>query len=201
MGGGDRITDRAWLTPFARAIPIIILGVIVALFTPTFTPTAIADRPEGIVAGAHIGTTAEPALSDNGPSFGVSIHGPVPGRRHQRLDWLPWTPALGLTASLSRIHREDDALTLATLGPMLRWSLHNSDTTIRLSLRPGLISRSTLGDQELGGRFQFTSGVTVSQAISELWRLAISAQHTSNARLYENNDGFNLGTISLEHAF
>ncbi|GEM_PF-7029398 len=191
-----------WHNPRNCRSRLIARTALVALGLTTALNSVIAkaDDPDGIVVSTHLGTTLEPNLGDDGPSFGVSIHGPLLGNGNRRLDWIPWAPSLRVTGSLSRVRRDDDALTLATLGPMLRWSLNGGETTVRLSVRPSFVSRSTLGGRDLGGPFQFTSGIAVSRAISQRWRLGVGLQHSSNARLYDANEGFNLVTIALEHS-
>lgn len=62
----------------------------------------------------------------------------------------------------------------------------------------GLLSRSRVGNRDLGGHFQFTTHASLGRRFGDAlsWRIGLRFQHTSNAGLEDPNPG--LDTLLVE---
>jgi hypothetical protein len=87
------------------------------------------------------------------------------------------------------------------LGPVLSVSYGNCPLSLTLSSGPTVLSEDTFGDKDIGGNFQFTSGIGLNWQASERWSIGYRLQHTSNASIDYPNPGLDMHTLSLSVAY
>ena len=68
--------------------------------------------------------------------------------------------------------------------------------TVDLGISPGYLNQDEVNGRRFGGGLQFTShlGVYVGP---RRWQIGYRLQHTSNGRLYRQNDGLDLQMLDL----
>lgn len=70
-----------------------------------------------------------------------------------------------------------------------------------LSSGPSVLTGHTFDAFDLGGNFQFTTGIGLDLDLSANLRLAYRFQHTSNAGIYDFNPGLDAHTLSFMYLF
>ncbi len=108
---------------------------------------------------------------------------------------------LGIETALGALTGEGETAVYARLAPVLELSFGDFPVSLSISSGPSLYSEDTFGPRDLGGEFQFTSGIGLNWQTCENWTLGYRFQHTSNADLNEPNPGLEMHTISLSRAF
>ncbi|MBT62240.1 MAG: hypothetical protein CML13_03415 [Puniceicoccaceae bacterium] len=90
---------------------------------------------------------------------------------------------------------------LLKIAPQLRLDSDVFPVELVVSSGPSYLTEEKFGDLDLGGAFQFTSSIGLDWQIKENWTLGYRYQHTSNAGIYDVNDGLNLHSVSLDCRF
>jgi hypothetical protein len=84
---------------------------------------------------------------------------------------------------------------LYTFGPSVAFG--SGRWLVDLGTAPGLLNQDDMNGRQFGGRLQFTSHIGLYFAAGERWAIGYRFQHTSNASIYEFNDGLDLQLIDL----
>ena len=87
------------------------------------------------------------------------------------------------------------------LGPVLSVSYGECPLSLTLSSGATVLSEDTFGDKDIGGHFQFTSGIGLNWQACERWSVGYRLQHTSNANIDDPNPGLDMHTLSLSFAY
>ena len=96
---------------------------------------------------------------------------------------------------------EGETAGLFKVAPQLRFRTPELPVDIVASSGPSLTTEDEFDDLDLGGAFQFTSTVGIDWEINESWTVGYRFQHISNAGIYDENDGLNLNTLSVDYRF
>ena len=99
-----------------------------------------------------------------------------------------------LEAAAGTIHSDANSELFVSLGPVWRLSVHGSSTFIDFGFSPTLMSGSRFDSRELGGRFYFTSSLTVGARFGRFQQFSLSlrVQHSSNGGLHGTNPGLDM---------
>ncbi|MGZ0709178.1 acyloxyacyl hydrolase [Coraliomargarita sp. W4R53] len=87
------------------------------------------------------------------------------------------------------------------IAPQLRLQSQSFPLELVVSSGPSYLTEKHYGDLDFGGHFQFTSAAGLDWQLNEDWTLGYRYQHTSNAGIYDVNDGFNLHSFALAYNF
>lgn len=100
-----------------------------------------------------------------------------------------------------RVTLGDDAM--RTLGAGIGAWLGSPRGAIRIGMGTGptYITEGRLGDQHFGGPWQFTTHVSVRIRVGSRFSLGYRLQHTSNAGLYDRNQGYDLQALEVQLSF
>lgn len=96
---------------------------------------------------------------------------------------------------------EGETAGLFKLAPQLRFQTPKLPIEIVVSSGPSLITEDEFDELDLGGAFQFTSTAGIDWQIDESWTVGYRFQHISNAHIYDENDGLNLHSLSVDFRF
>ncbi|MEM8868740.1 MAG: acyloxyacyl hydrolase [Verrucomicrobiota bacterium] len=99
------------------------------------------------------------------------------------------------------IRGNDDTAGYLRLGAAARISL--GELPLSLSINTGIqvLTEDTFGDFDLGGNFNFSSGIGFDWKFNQHWEIGYRFQHTSNANLYETNPGLDLHSFNFAYKF
>ncbi len=86
---------------------------------------------------------------------------------------------------------DDDTAFTGGAGPRLLLRYGSLPLWLEIGSRAGVITEDRWGGDDLGGAFQFTSHAAIGVELSRV-RIGVRMQHTSNAGIYDENDGFNI---------
>lgn len=86
-------------------------------------------------------------------------------------------------------------------GPVLVWQRPSQRWALEAGLRLTWLSEHELGNRDLGGLFQFTSHLGFAWHFNAHLAAALRLQHTSNARIYDNNPGLDLQMLELRYRY
>jgi hypothetical protein len=173
MTKGGRWNRACWLV----AIPLIYLPA---------TATGIGPPAVSFRAGTSAAWTPQ------------QYHQQTLGLRFQ-LPWESlqsgWRIASHLDLEVSRISEHDESAWLYSAGPSV--TLSRNRFIVDLGVLPSYISQDHLGGRQFGGPLQFTSHIGLSYQFNRHMRLGYRLQHTSNANIYDVNEGLDLQAIEL----
>ncbi len=167
---------------FGRGHVGVLLGLLLAWTASDF---AAAQPP---VMAYELGTRAS-----SGDGFdGQSLYARWPAKWLQR-HWLnndanaAWQARWDISVAQWDSTPKDIAFIAA--GPVVEWRLADAPWRVSLGVQPTLISNHDDAGKDLGGPVQFTSHLSLAWAPAEALIIGLRAQHTSNARIYDENPG------------
>lgn len=94
----------------------------------------------------------------------------------------------------------DDANFIA-IGPVLEWAIPERGLRVSLGVQPTLLSEYEGNGRDLGGPFQFKSHLGLAWVQSGPLIIGLRIQHTSNAGIYEVNEGVSMMSAELGYLF
>ncbi|MCC5811432.1 MAG: acyloxyacyl hydrolase [Ectothiorhodospiraceae bacterium] len=146
----------------------------------------------GIRAGTNLGG------SQSYSSQEIYVRAPLPGVLGDPGGWHATSYA---EANAGRVASSGDSLTTvgAGVGAWLRSPA--APVSFGLGTGPTYLSRTSLGDHDYGGNWQFTSHAGVRLALGPHVTLGYRIQHTSNAGLYSPNNGYDLQALEIRLTF
>ena len=107
--------------------------------------------------------------------------------------------------TLARIDGPRNGIEYLHLGPTWRYLPESlwAGGYVEIGTSITRLSNDRVGDRELGGRWHFTSHVTLGHAPggARAWYAALRLQHTSNADLRATNPGLNAAMLELGYRF
>lgn len=112
-----------------------------------------------------------------------------------------WTVLAYGGVQLARVSYQGDRLYKLSAGPGLWIGHRDLPLALGLGTAPTLISGRRLGSRALGGPFQFTSHLALRWQASPGFSLTYRLQHTSNAGLHSDNDGFDIQMLEAAYAY
>ncbi|MEM7789959.1 MAG: acyloxyacyl hydrolase [Verrucomicrobiota bacterium] len=99
------------------------------------------------------------------------------------------------------IRGNSDTAGYVRFGAAAHLSLGKLPLSVTINTGIQVLTEDTFGDFDLGGNFNFSSGVGVDWDLSKDWVVAYRFQHTSNASLYDANPGLDLHSFSIAYKF
>jgi hypothetical protein len=85
-------------------------------------------------------------------------------------------------------------------GPRFFLSYGSLPLWLEIGSRAGWITKDRFGGDDLGGAFQFASHAAIGFKVQR-FRIGARMQHTSNAGIYSENDGYNILGGVVEYGF
>lgn len=111
-------------------------------------------------------------------------------------EWGGWRASTHLEVTSGLLRSRNQRVEMYSVGPSLQ--LKHRWLTLALGFpAPTYISEIELESRNLGGHLQFTSHLGLSLRVDDTLSLDLRLQHTSNGRIYSDNDGFDLQVIAL----
>ncbi len=95
---------------------------------------------------------------------------------------------------------DDDTAFVGGAGPRFVLRYGSLPLWLEIGSRAGIITENRWGGDDLGGGFQFTSHAAIGVELSRV-RIGLRMQHTSNAGIYDENDGYNILGGVIEFGF
>ncbi len=122
---------------------------------------------------------------------------------------LPWRWDLGkdwelqtkLNCDAGWLGANGDNAAVGGVGPAVQLFPPCFPLSLEGGVSPTLISRNTVGYEDLGVAFQFTSYLGLNLDITKHIRLGYRFQHISNAGLSQHNPGINMNMFALSYVF
>lgn len=143
-------------------------------------------------------------------SFGIRGGTATGGQDLENLEavarWItPWSFDLGaefnlnilIEASAGILDGTTETEGVFTLRPAGRISYKEWPVSLYFASGPTLLTGHRFRDFDLGGNFQFTSGLGVDFHLSEKWEIGYRFQHTSNAGIDAPNPGLDSHTLAI----
>jgi hypothetical protein len=90
---------------------------------------------------------------------------------------------------------------VGTLGPIVELSKGKCPLTFECGSSPTFLSKYQFGDENFGGKFQFTSHIGLNWHLTKHISIGYRFQHMSNAGLWNPNPGLNLNMFSFTFRF
>lgn len=146
----------------------------------------------GVRAGTNLGG------SQSYSSQEVYLRAPLPGVLGDPAGWHARSFA---EANAGRLAASGDSLTTAGFGVSAWLRSPAAPISFGLGTGPTYLSRTSLGNHDYGGNWQFTSHAGVRLALGPHVTLGYRVQHTSNAGLYSPNNGYDLQAIEIRLNF
>lgn len=109
--------------------------------------------------------------------------------------------ALRMEGSIGVLEGDDDSSVFVGLAPVLELSQADFPVRLAVAVGPTLFSEHELDQLDLGGTLNFTSSLRLHWQITPQLSTRYQYQHTSNASIYDENDGLNMHSISLGYSF
>jgi hypothetical protein len=93
----------------------------------------------------------------------------------------------------------DDTTAFVSFGPVWHLPFGDSAIFVDLGFSPTLLSKSKIQDEPVGGKFHFTSSVSLGAKFGEndSMSLALRVQHTSNGSIDTPNPGIDMLGVSF----
>ena len=182
------------MTSRPRTLPVAALATLALL--------GHADRAAALqLAGVAIRHGPAESVDDaNVSAAGISLR---PATVPAVFAWLGGELHYDLT--LARIGGPRNGIEYLHLGPTWRYvpDFLWSGGFVEIGTSITRLSNDRVGERELGGRWHFTSHVTLGHAPggSRAWYAALRLQHTSNADLRATNPGLNVAMLELGYRF
>lgn len=171
-----------------------------ALATAVPAVTCAAGRDAPLPASTGVGVRA--GSGDNVDSVTLYLRRAAPWvQRHIVDTYLPEGVNAHWEAMASHWGGPGDDAHLAAVGPVLTYAWPGRAIVFSTGIQPSVLSDSTAGGHDLGGHVQFTSHVAVGWRPLPALYVAVRAQHTSNADLYEENPGVDIVSLELAGQF
>ena len=108
--------------------------------------------------------------------------------------------AAQIQAGAGAVWASGDTAFVGGVGPRLKLSHADLPAWLEIGSRAGVITEDHFGDDDLGGPFQFSSHAAIGVDLGRI-RVGVRFQHTSNAGVYSENDGYNIVSGMLEFGF
>lgn len=106
-----------------------------------------------------------------------------------------WTLSTYLEANAGILNGGGESAFVGSIGPGLYLRGPRDKFSIYLGVNPTIISEHKVGDDDLGGPFQFTSHIGIDFSIGRHFAVGYRLQHMSNLVFYDSNPGLNLHMI------
>jgi hypothetical protein len=175
-----------------------ILACLIIIASATAS-SAHAEEPAWTL-GAHFGGDVVDNMDENASI--ASIYG---RRQLATPEWLAnWTPrgtSAHLDATATYLEIDDDGGAHLAVGPVLAWRAPEGPWRVTGGVQPTLISDHDPSTRELGGPLQFTLHLEAGIALNDRATIGLQWRHTSNADLYDDNDGINVQLLSVDWRF
>ena len=120
---------------------------------------------------------------------------------------LPWSAALAkgvlttrLDFSTGHLEADGDEGAILAMGLDLVWQSAEGEVEIEGGFRPTVLDEHVFGSDDYGGFQQFTSHLGIALKIAP-FMCSYRYQHTSNAGIYDSNDGLNLHLFGIGYRF
>ncbi|WP_440997757.1 acyloxyacyl hydrolase [Arhodomonas sp. SL1] len=166
------------------------LGVGLLATSATAAPTADAE------IGVRVGGNDEGV-----EAMAATLVLPAAALHRLLEDWLPDRTEASWEIGAGRWRGYGDDATFIAAGPLLHYSFRDTPLALRLGIQPTVMSDFDAEGKDLGGPVQFTSHLGLEWSVGGGLITSLRIQHTSNARLYEQNPGVNLVAIGLSRQF
>lgn len=174
-----------------------LLPILLIVFSFSASAARVSDtgwHAAGLIAGHTV-------HRDSDVNFNaLEFHG------YYTLPW-EWEPFWGfrvgthMSSSIGTIFGEDDATATLSTGPHLRFFRSDRGFYVEFGTRATLFTETKVGRKNFGGPFQFGSFISLGHPITQNYDLSIRMQHYSNAGIYKNNRGIDLGMIEIRRRF
>jgi len=109
--------------------------------------------------------------------------------------------ALRMEGSIGALEGDDDSSVFIGLAPVLELSHANFPVRLAVAVGPTLFSEHELDELDLGGTVNFTSSVRLHWQITPRLGARYQYQHTSNAGIYDENDGLDMHVVGVSYSF
>ena len=111
-----------------------------------------------------------------------------------------WTIGSFIGANAGLVTCEGDSF-VGSIGPGIYLMTPGRRAVLSAGVYPTYLGRSSFGDDDFGGSFQFTSAVGINYNFLEFMTLGYRFQHMSNAGISNENPGLNTHMIELGYRF
>lgn len=111
------------------------------------------------------------------------------------------TLATTLETAVGVIRGNSDTAGYLRFGAAAHLSLGELPLSVTVNTGIQVLTEDTFGNFDLGGNFNFSSGIGIDWHLNEDWIVAYRFQHTSNASLYDTNPGLDLHSFSIAYKF
>lgn len=91
--------------------------------------------------------------------------------------------------------------TILAIGPKLELLYRNYPVALELSWKIAGLSEYRFEEEDLGGKFQFISGLGFVHRLGQTWQIGYRFQHISNAGLRSENPGLDQHMLSIASRF
>ncbi|MCS4504195.1 Lipid A deacylase PagL [wastewater metagenome] len=180
------------------ALRAALITAALATAAPSVTCAAGGDAPHP--ASTSVGVRA--GSGDNVDSVTLYLRRGAPWVQRHIVDaYLPEGVNAHWEAMASHWGGSGDDTHLAALGPVLTYQWPGQPILLSTGVQPSVLSDSTAAGHDLGGHMQFTSHIAVGWRPLPAFHVAVRAQHTSNADLYEENPGVDIVSLELAYHF
>jgi len=103
--------------------------------------------------------------------------------------------------SIGVLDGDDDSSVFVGFAPVLELSRADFPVRLAVAVGPTLFSEHELDELDLGGAVNFTSSVRLHWQVTQQLGVRYQYQHTSNAGLYDENDGIDMHVVGLSYSF
>ncbi len=108
---------------------------------------------------------------------------------------------LAVETAIGGLSGEGETAVYGRVAPVAEIQFGNFPVTLVLSSGPSLYSEDTFDQYDIGGNFQFTSGLGLNWEFDDAWAIGYRFQHTSNADIGDPNPGLDMHTVSIAYSF
>ena len=103
--------------------------------------------------------------------------------------------------SIGVLDGDDDSSVFVGFAPVFELSRADFPVRLAVAVGPTLFSEHELDELDLGGAVNFTSSVRLHWQVTQQLGVRYQYQHTSNAGLYDENDGIDMHVVGLSYSF
>jgi lipid A 3-O-deacylase len=109
--------------------------------------------------------------------------------------------AARLEGSLGTLRGDHESSPFVGLVPILEMVRTGFPLTLAVGVGPTVFSDQRVDSLDLGGALNFTSSIRLGWWINRHLRVGYQYQHTSNAGIYDENDGIDMHALSIGYGF
>lgn len=159
----------------------------------TGAATAAHAVEVGLQAGRNITHNDE-----NFDQYEIAANWPLPWKWRWG-GWIQVETRLNTTAGV--LEGEGETAALGTVGPAFVFGSGNGRLEVIAGSSLTAISRHKFDEEDFGGVLQFTHHVGARYRFTERFRAGVRVQHMSNADIYDDNPGLDLGMVTISYEF